>query len=337
MIQPVTNASLAPLLQRRVAVLGYGAQGAAHARNLRDSGVEVLVAQRASSPRHSQALADGFAPVSVEQAVQRAELLIFGLPDEIAPRVFEQQIRPHLRAGQALGFMHGFVMHYCLIKPPPTVDVLLVAPKAQGRAVRLEFEAGRGVLALIAVHQNASGHARELALAWAAGIGAARAGILETTFADETETDLFGEQAVLCGGLSELIRAGFDTLVQAGYAPELAYLECCHELKIIADLIYESGISAMRARISNTARFGDLTRGQRVIGEATRAEMRALLAEIRSGAFAREFLAHAAAPDARVQRREADDRQHALERVGHELRALIFRRDGESAESQTSR
>jgi ketol-acid reductoisomerase len=246
--------------------------------------------------------------------------------------IYARQIRTHVRPGQALGFIHGFAIHYDQIVAPPDVDVVLVAPKAQGRGVRAEYVAGRGVLALIAVHQDTSGSARAIALAWAAGIGAHRAGLLETTFKDETESDLFGEQAVLCGGLTALIKAGFETLVEAGYPPELAYFECCHEVKLLADLIHAGGIAHMREHISSTARFGDLTRGSRLIGDQTRREMRALLAEIQSGKFTREFLADSQRGGELAARLATQEGAHRIEAVGRELRALMW---GEPARDTT--
>jgi ketol-acid reductoisomerase len=321
---PAEEARLDPLLDKTVAILGYGTQGRAHALNLRDSKCRVVVAQRRSGTRYEDAVAAGFEPVEIPPAVETADLLILALPDEAAPEVHETQIRPYLRAGQTLGFLHGFNIHYRRITPPPDVDVVMVAPKAQGRAVRNEYVAGRGVMSLVAVHQDHTGAARRTALAWAAGIGSSRAAILETTFKDETETDLFGEQAVLCGGLTALIKAGFETLVEAGYPPELAYLECCHEVKIIADLIYESGLTAMRERISNTARFGDLTRGPRVIGRETRRAMREILEEIRSGRFADEWLAENAAGRPRFNQLTEQDREHAIEIVGRRLREMMW-------------
>lgn len=320
------------LAGRTVAVLGYGSQGASHALNLRDSGVRVVVGQRggpeAGAPvgrRFEEAVAAGFAPVSIAEAVHAADLLIFGLPDDAAPAVFKAEIAPHLRAGQALGFIHGFVMQYRLIDVPAGVDVVMVAPKAQGRGVRSEFVAGRGVLALLAVAVDATGRARETALAWAAGLGCGRAGVLETTFADETETDLFGEQAVLCGGLTALIKAAFETLVEAGYPAELAYFECCHEIKLLADLIHEGGITHMRERISSTARFGDVTRGPRVVDARVKAAMRTLLEEIRSGEFAREFLEDAGAGGLRSKGLVEQDRGHRIEQVGARIRAMMRR------------
>ncbi len=323
-IVPGHLATVDSLLDRTVAVLGFGSQGHAQALNLRDSGCHVLVAQRKGGPRYEAAVEAGFDPVAVEEAARTADLVIFGLPDEAAPEVYQQQIRPALRAGQTLGFMHGFVIHYGQITPPRDMDVVLVAPKAQGRAVRNEYVAGRGVVSLIAVHQDASGNARQTALAWAAGIGSARAGIIETTFKDETETDLFGEQAVLCGGLTALIKAGFETLVEAGYPRELAYFECCHEVKLIADLVYEGGITHMRERISNTARFGDLTRGPRVIAPEARQAMREMLAEIRSGKFAKEWLAESRAGRPRFTQLTERDRGHPIEQVGREIRRMMW-------------
>jgi len=322
------QAARASLRGRTVGVLGYGAQGRPNALNLRDSGARVLVAQRPGSPRYESACADGFEPLPIEQAARAAELLIFALPDETAPAAYEQAVRPHLRAGQTLGFLHGFNIHYQQIRPPADVDVVLVAPKGQGRAVREEFVAGRGVPALVAVHQDASGNALDTALAWAAGIGAHRARLIRTTFAEETETDLFGEQAVLCGGLTSLIKAGFETLVEAGYPAELAYFECCHEVKLIADLIYAGGLTYMRERISNTARFGDLTRGPRVVGAPSRAAMRELLAEIRSGRFAREWLEASRGGNLRMRELTEADRGHLIERVGAALRQAMRDRSG---------
>jgi ketol-acid reductoisomerase len=330
----LTEQARGDVLQGRpIAVLGYGAQGHAHALNLRDAGCRVIVAQRPGGPRYQAAIGDGFSPLALEQAVSAADLLIFGLPDEVVPAVYDEQIRPALRPGQTLGFLHGFNIHYGQIAPPPDVDVVLVAPKAPGHAVRREFLAGRGVAALIAVHQDATGRALETALGWAAGLGCHRAGLIETTFKDETETDLFGEQAVLCGGLSALIKAGFETLVEAGYPPELAYFECCHEVKLIVDLIYEGGLTYMRERISNTARFGDLTRGPRVIGPATRAAMREILDEIRSGRFAREWMEESRRGRPRFQELTERDRGHAIEQVGERMRRLLRGDpDGGSAE-----
>ncbi len=310
------------LLGRTVAILGYGSQGRAHALNLRDRGCRVVVGQRGGC-RFDEARAAGFEPLPIADAVSDADLIVMALPDEAAPQVYAAQVRPRLQAGQALGFIHGYNVHYGHITVPPGVDVVMVAPKAQGDGVRREFVAGRGVTCLVAVAQDASGSARKTALAWAAGVGGNRAVAIETTFRDETETDLFGEQAVLCGGLTSLIKAGFDTLVEAGYPPELAYFECCHEVKLIADLVYEGGITAMRERISNTARFGDLTRGPRVIGAAVRAEMRRILEEVRSGRFAADWARESASGLREFRRLTDADRAHAIESVGAALRAAM--------------
>ncbi|MDB5298657.1 MAG: ketol-acid reductoisomerase, partial [Phycisphaerales bacterium] len=250
------DAPLDALKGKTVAVLGYGSQGHAHSLNLRDSGIKVLVANRKDSTNGRLAIEHGFTPVSVEEAVQQGDLLIVTLPDEVQPDVYNKSIAPYLKAGKALGVTHGFNVHFKTIVPPKDVDVLLVAPKGPGHLVRSEYEKGGGVPCLLAVHQNASGKARDLGLAWARGIGGARSGIIETTFKDECETDLFGEQAVLCGGLSALIKAGFETLTEAGYPPEMAYFECVHEVKLIVDLIYQGGLDYMRYSISNTAEYG---------------------------------------------------------------------------------
>lgn len=315
-----SKARIELLAGKTVAVLGYGAQGHAHALNLRDSGVSVIVVQRPNSARHRAAVADGFTPVSISDATKRADLLIFSLPDEAAPQLYRGEIAPHLRDGQALGFIHGYNIHFKEIVAPPGIDVVLVAPKAQGRGVRSEFLAGRGVFALVAVHQDATGRALDTALGWAAGLGSHRAAILPTTFRDETETDLFGEQTVLCGGVSALIKMAFETLVDAGYPPEVAYFECCHELKLVVDLIHERGISGMRELISNTARYGDVTRGPRVIGPAVRTAMKQVLTEIQSGEFAREWRAETAAGKPVFNRLSAEDRKHPIEQIGREIR-----------------
>ncbi|HEY4621799.1 MAG TPA: ketol-acid reductoisomerase, partial [Gaiellaceae bacterium] len=279
------------LLSGKVAVLGYGAQGHAHALNLRDSGVEVEVGLREGSPSRAAAEDAGLTVGTVAEVVRGAQLVSVLLPDQVQPSVYEEEVAPNLSPGAALLFAHGFNVHYGRIAPPAGHDVIMVAPKGPGHIVRRLFEEGFGTPALAAVAQDASGGAFELALAYAAGIGAARAGIIETTFAEETETDLFGEQAVLCGGVTELIRAGFETLVEAGYSPEGAYYECLHEMKLIVDLIWEGGLAGMRYSISDTAEYGDLTRGPRVIDEHVRERMRELLADIQSGAFAREWIA----------------------------------------------
>jgi ketol-acid reductoisomerase len=311
------------LLAGKVAVVGYGSQGHAHALNLHDSGVEVEVGLRAGSPSRAAAEEAGLAVATVAEAVRGARLVSILLPDQVQPHVYEEEIAPGLAPDAALLFAHGFNVHYGRIAPPAGHDVVMVAPKGPGHIVRRLFEDGYGTPALVAVAQDASGQAFELALAYGAALGAARAGMIETTFAEETETDLFGEQAVLCGGVTELIRAGFETLVEAGYQPEAAYYECLHELKLIVDLIWEGGLSGMRYSISDTAEFGDLTRGPSVIDEHVRERMRELLADIRSGAFAREWIAEMEAGEPRLTELRAQAADQELERVGRELRALM--------------
>jgi ketol-acid reductoisomerase len=317
------------LLSGKVAVVGYGSQGHAHALNLRDSGVEVEVGLREGSPSRAPAEEVGLTVGTVAEAVRGAQIVSMLLPDQVQPRVYKQEVAPNLAPDAALLFAHGFNVHFGRIEPPAGHDVIMVAPKGPGHIVRRLFEEGFGTPALVAVAQDASGGAFELALAYGTGIGAARAGMIETTFAEETETDLFGEQAVLCGGTTELIRAGFETLVEAGYQPEIAYYECLHELKLIVDLIWESGLSGMRHSISDTAEYGDLTRGPSVIDEHVRTRMREILADIRSGAFAQEWIAEMDAGEPRLAelRRQASDQ--TLERVGAELRALMRREESE--------
>ncbi len=276
---------------RRVAVLGYGSQGHAHALNLRDSGVDVRVGLREGSSSWAKAEAAGLRVTTIAQAVSEADLIMILLPDTEQASVYQTEIAPNLGDGDALLFAHGFNIHFDQIDPPPGVDVAMVAPKGPGHLVRRTYTTGGGVPALVAVSQDASGKARELALSYAHALGATRAGVLDTTFEEETETDLFGEQVVLCGGVTELVMAGFETLVDAGYQPESAYFECLHELKLIVDLMYEQGISGMRFSISDTAEYGDMTRGPRIINDEVRAEMRRVLAEIRDGSFAREWVA----------------------------------------------
>jgi ketol-acid reductoisomerase len=313
------------LLTGKVAIVGYGSQGHAHALNLHDSGVEVEVGLREGSPSRAAAEEAGLSAVSVADAVRGAQIVSLLLPDQVQPQVYAQDVAPNLSPGAALLFAHGFNVHYGRIRPPAGHDVIMVAPKGPGHIVRRLFEEGFGTPAIVAVAQDASGGALDLARAYGAGIGAARAGMIETTFAEETETDLFGEQAVLCGGVTELVRAGFETLVEAGYQPEIAYYECLHELKLIVDLIWEGGLSGMRYSVSDTAEYGDLTRGPRVIDEHVRETMRGLLADIRSGAFAREWIAEmeAGEPNLELLRRQAAEQ--LLERVGPELRALMRR------------
>src|SRR5512142_1321870 len=283
------DAPLDALKGKTVAVLGFGSQGHAHAQNLRDSGVNVIVAQREGSANYRIATEAGFKPVSVEEAVKQADLIIDTPPEEVQPEVNNRAIAPNLRAGQTLGATHGFNIHFKTIVPPKDVNVIMVAPKGPGHLLRSEFEKGGGVPCLLAIYQDATKTAKQIGLAWARGIGGARAGVIETTFKDECETDLFGEQAVLCGGLSALIKAGFETLTEAGYPPEMAYFECVHEVKLIVDLIYQGGLDYMRYSISNTAEYGDLTRGPRLINDNTKKEMQKILSEITSGQFAKEW------------------------------------------------
>ncbi len=317
------------LLSGKVAVVGYGSQGHAHALNLRDSGVEVEVGLREGSPSRAAAEDAGLAVGTVAEAVRDAQIVSMLLPDQVQPRVYEQDVAPSLAPGAAILFAHGFNVHFGRVEPPDGHDVIMVAPKGPGHIVRRLFEEGFGTPAIVAVAQDASGGAFELALAYGAAIGAARAGMIETTFAEETETDLFGEQAVLCGGTTELIRAGFETLVEAGYQPEIAYYECLHELKLIVDLIWEGGLSGMRHSISDTAEYGDLTRGPSVIDEHVRTRMRELLADIRSGTFAREWIAEMDAGEPRLNELREQASSQTLESVGAELRALMRREKSE--------
>lgn len=308
------------LAGRRIAVLGYGSQGEAHARNLAESGNDVVVGLRPESRSRAKAVAAGLAVADPGDAVASADIVALLIPDPAQPGLFRRDIEPNLRPGAALLFAHGFNIRFGAIKPDPAVDVVLVAPKSPGPMVRREYEAGNGVPSLIAVHHDATGDGRALALAYAHGLGSARAGIIETSFSEETETDLFGEQAVLCGGVSALIQAGFETLVEAGYQPEVAYFECLHELKLIVDLIYQGGLSGMRRQVSDTAEYGDYVSGKRVIGQAGRQAMRDILAEIRSGQFAEAWIQDAESGGAQFEELRAISRQHPIEEVGRQLR-----------------
>jgi ketol-acid reductoisomerase len=317
------DADLDLLKGKTVAILGYGSQGHAHARNLADSGVDVVVGLREGSKSREQAEAAGLKVETIADAASHGDIVSVLLPDERHHDVYEQEIRDGIAPGNLLMFGHGFSIHYGEVEPPPEVDVALVAPKGPGHLVRRQYLEGSGVPGLIAVAQDASGRARDLALAYARGIGCTRGGVIETTFKDETETDLFGEQAVLCGGVSELVQAGYETLVDAGYDPRLAYFECLHELKLIVDLMYEKGITGMRYSISNTAEYGDLTRGRRVISESTRRAMKDVLGEIQSGAFAREWIAENRAGQENFLRMREEQQNHQIEREGRELRARM--------------
>ena len=322
------------LLSGKVAVVGYGSQGHAHALNLHDSGVEVEVGLREGSESWAAAEAAGLTVRTIAEAVRGAQLVSLLLPDQVHPSVWADAVAPNLDEGTALLFAHGFSIHYGRVAPDAGRDVIMVAPKGPGHVVRRLFTEGYGTPALVAVHQDASGRALDLALAYGAAIGAGRAGMLETTFAEETETDLFGEQAVLCGGTAELIRAGFETLVEAGYQPEVAYYECLHELKLIGDLIWEGGLSYMRYSISDTAEYGDLTRGRRVVDDHVRENMRTLLREIRDGKFAREWIAEMDAGERELDRMRQEAADQPIEQVGRELRSLMHRETLEAREAR---
>lgn len=317
------DADLNVLRGKKVAVIGYGSQGHAQAQNLRDSGVEVVVGQRPGSANYDKAVEDGFTPVLAKDAAAECDVIQILTPDHAQAALYRQDVAPAMKAGKTLLFSHGFNIHYGQILPPADVDVVMVAPKGPGHLVRSEYVRGAGVPALYAVHQDASGQAVQTALAYARGIGATRAGVLETTFKEETETDLFGEQSVLCGGVSELIKAGFDTLVEAGYQPEIAFFECMHELKLIVDLIYRGGLAYMRYSISDTAEYGDLTRGKRVITEETRKEMKKILEEIQSGQFARDWILENQAGRPMFQATREREKRLLLEEVGSRLRAMM--------------
>lgn len=317
------DAKLELLQGKTVAVIGYGSQGHAQALNLHESGVNVVVGLRPGSARWAEAEAAGLAVATPAEAAARGDIIQILTPDETQAKLYREEIAPHLTAGKALMFSHGFNIHYGQIVPPADVDVFLVAPKSPGHMVRRMYQEGRGVPGLIAIHQDATGQAKDLALAYAKGIGCTRAGVFETTFKEETETDLFGEQAVLCGGVSELIKAGFDTLVEAGYAPEMAYFECLHELKLIVDLIYEGGLSWMRYSISDTAEFGDYMTGKRIITEETRQEMKRVLAEIQNGEFAKKWILENQANRPVYNAIKNREQNHAIEQVGRELRAMM--------------
>jgi ketol-acid reductoisomerase len=316
------DADLGLLSRRKVAVVGYGSQGHAHALNLRDSGVDVIVGLRPGKS-WDKAAADGLTVVTVDEAVRRADIIMILVNDEFQAKLYKEQIEPNLKAGKALAFAHGFNIHFGQVVPPKDVDVIMIAPKGPGHLVRRVYTEGKGVPCLIAIHQDATGEAKALALAYARGVGGTRAGVLETSFREETETDLFGEQTVLCGGATALVKAGFETLVEAGYQPEIAYFECLHELKLIVDLMYEAGIAGMRYSISDTAEFGDMTRGPRIINDDTRAEMRKILHEIQTGQFAREWILENQTNRPVFNAIRRRDQEHQIEQVGAHLRDMM--------------
>jgi ketol-acid reductoisomerase len=318
------DADLNLIKTKKVCIVGYGSQGRAHALNLKESGVKDLsIALRPSSVSVAKAEADGFKVLSVPDAAKWADLMMMATPDELQADIYRHEIAPHIKDGAAIAFAHGLNVHFSLIEPKKSVDVIMIAPKGPGHTVRSEYQKGAGVPCLIAIHQDASGNAHDLALSYACGVGGGRSGVIETSFKEECETDLFGEQVVLCGGLVELIRAGFETLVEAGYAPEMAYFECLHEVKLIVDLIYEGGIANMNYSISNTAEFGEYVTGPRIITDETRAEMRKVLKDIQSGAFTSEWMRECRAGQPRFKATRRMNDAHPIEDVGAKLRAMM--------------
>lgn len=317
------DADLSLLKDKQIAILGYGSQGHAQAQNLRDSGCQVIIGQRPGSPNYDLAVSHGFAPVSITEAAQQGDLVNILLPDEVQGDIYREHIRPQLSEGNILMCSHGFNVHFGQVESPPGVDSVLAAPKGPGHLVRSEYERGGGVPCLIALNEGASESSRQLALAYTKGIGGTRGGVIETTFEEETETDLFGEQVVLCGGVSELVKAAFETLVDAGYQPEMAYFECMHELKLIVDLFYQGGLNYMRYSVSNTAEYGDYTRGPRIINEQTREEMKKILHEIQTGQFARDWILENRAGAASFKSVRRRERAHPIEDVGRRLRGLM--------------
>ena len=325
------DADLRLLSGKTIAVLGYGSQGHAHAQNLRDSGVSVVVGLQEGSKSKARAETDGFDVFSVREAVSRADVVIFLMPDHIQAQVYRESVAPVLKKGAALAFAHGFCIHFHQVVPCRENDVFMVAPKGPGHLVRRMYVEGRGVPCLLAVHQNASGKARELGLAYASAIGGVRAGVIETTFAEETETDLFGEQAVLCGGVSELMKAGFETLVEAGYQPEIAYFECMNEMKLIVDLIFEGGLNWMRYSVSDTAKYGDMTAGKKIVDDRVRASMKELLDRVRDGSFAKDWILENQCGRPRMKQWLRSEKTHGIEQVGATLRSMMPWLDAKSA------
>jgi ketol-acid reductoisomerase len=317
------DANLNHLKGKKIAIIGYGSQGHAQAQNLRDSGLNVVVSQRKGSENYQFALRDGFKPITAEEAAKQSDVIQILTQDHVQAKLYEEDVKPHLKKGKTLLFSHGFNIHYGQIVPPKEIDVVMIAPKGPGHLVRREFQKGAGVPSLLAIHQDSSKKAKQTALAYAKGIGATRAGVIETTFKEETETDLFGEQAVLCGGVTELIKAGFDTLVEAGYHPEIAYFECLHELKLIVDLMYEGGLSFMRYSVSDTAEYGDLTRGKRIITQETREEMKRILKEVQTGSFAKEWILENQVGRPMFSALRRKEAEHPIEEVGKKLRSMM--------------
>lgn len=317
------DASLSLLENKKISVLGFGSQGHAHSLNLKDSGLNVCVGLRKDSARWDKAVNAGLEVKTVSEAVQWGDIVMVLLPDQVQKEVYDKDIGPHLKAESTLAFGHGFNIHYKQIVPPANVNVMMIAPKSPGHLVRRTFLEGSGVPCLIAVHNDHSGNTKELALAWAKGIGGARAGVIETNFKNETETDLFGEQAVLCGGSAELIKAGFETLVNAGYPPELAYFECMHEMKLIVDLYYEGGLSRMNYSVSDTAEYGGMTRGNKVINDESRKAMKQILADVQSGKFAEEWLKEYNSGQKEMQKLREENKNHSIEKVGSKLREMM--------------
>lgn len=317
------DANLDLLKGKRIAIIGYGSQGHAQAQNLRDSGLDVIVSEVEGTDNYRLAVEHGFKPLPCDQAAKEADIIQILIPDTVQGKVYKKDIEPNLKEGNALVFSHGFNIRFKTIIPPENIDVFMVAPKGPGHLVRRMFTEGQGTPALVAVEQDYTGKAKEIALAYAKGIGCTRAGVIETTFTEETETDLFGEQVILCGGVSELIKAAFDTLIEAGYQPEIAYFECLHELKLITDLIYEGGITWMRYSVSDTAEYGDLTRGKRVISQAVRDEMKKILSEVKDGSFAKEWIAENEAGCPKFNELREREKKHLIEKVGKQLRSMM--------------
>ena len=317
------DANLDFLKGKKIAIIGYGSQGHAQAQNLRDSGLDVTVSEVEGTDNYRLAVEHNFKPVPCAQAAKEADIIQILIPDTVQGKVYKKDIEPNLKEGNALVFSHGFNIRFKEIIPPENIDVFMVAPKGPGHLVRRMFTEGKGTPALVAVEQDYTGKAKDIALAYAKGIGCTRAGVIETTFTEETETDLFGEQVILCGGVSELIKASFDTLIEAGYQPEIAYFECCHELKLITDLIYEGGLTWMRYSVSDTAEYGDLTRGKRVITQTTRDEMKKILSEVKDGSFAKEWIAENEAGCPKFSELREKEQKHLIEKVGKELRSMM--------------